>query len=57
MKHILDNIDTILIFIIAISLVELHLVLSIIAMVITIVYNTVKLVNYIKEKQNENEIL
>lgn len=51
-KHVYYFIDAILLVTISISLAELHLVLSCVAIIIASIFNGMKFFDYLKEKRN-----
>lgn len=61
-NHFWSFIDAILLVVIGISLAEVHLYLSVIALVVATIYNSLKLIDYCitrklikKQKQSENK--
>ncbi len=55
LHKILNNFDTILLVVLALSLSQLHLVVGIMVLIPTGVYNTLKLIDYIKNKKQKRE--
>ncbi len=55
LRHFIHNHFDIVLLVVAFSLVQVHLILSILALIPTIIFNTVQLINYLKSKFKKDE--